>query len=84
MAFTPGRRRTARGVLMRPPFGNILLEKSTHQAHLKPYSIPIFERYRLDDTLKLHHCPGLESSFQLMPEIRILSRISWGSLGVLE
>lgn len=76
--------KTALSVLMRSPFGNILLEKSTHQAHLDPSLIAISQRYRLDDTLKLFHCPGLESSFQLMLELANLGPNPLGSLGVLE
>ena len=45
------------------PFGKVLFEKSTHQAHLDPSLIAISLRYRLDDTLKLHHGLGLKSSF---------------------
>ena len=75
---------TVLSVLMRPPFGNILLEKSTHQAHLNPSMIADSQRYRLDDMLKLHHCPGLESSFQLVLELANLSQNPLGSLGVFE
>ena len=84
MVTTLGRRMAAPSVLMRPPFGYILLKKSTHQAHLNLSLTAISQRCRLDDKLKLHHRSGLESSFQLMPELRILSQNSLGSLGVLE
>lgn len=75
---------TALSVLMAPRPAISFSKNQTHQAHFNPSLTAISLRYRLDDMLKLHHRPGLELNFRLMPELIGLSEISLGSLGVLE